>query len=138
MSQWSFYPKIRFLAQKMWPVARVQRHTQTDRQTRKWKQRAPFQGFRSFPFNLSSMIGPICYYKYRLITQLLLYGWPWSEWNLYNEKKIKTSTTPSCSGPIPAKRLRANSVPRAVFSHQMLKMDFYYFNRFSHMPCFYQ
>ena len=32
MSQGSLYPKIRFLAQKLWSVARVQRHTQTDRQ----------------------------------------------------------------------------------------------------------
>ena len=39
--------------------------------------------------------------------------------------------TPSCSGPIPAQKLRANSVPRAVFSNLMPKMDFYYFHRFS-------
>ena len=29
MSQGSLYPKIRFLAQKLWSVARVQRNTQT-------------------------------------------------------------------------------------------------------------
>ena len=63
MSQGSLYPKIRFLAQKLWSVARVQRnrqtHTQTDRQTRKGLQRAPFHGFRISSFNLSSRIGPI-------------------------------------------------------------------------------
>ena len=32
---------------------------QTHRQTRKWIQRTPFQGFRNFSFNLSSRIGPI-------------------------------------------------------------------------------
>ena len=56
ISQGSLNPKIRFLAQKLWSVARVQTHT--DRQTRKWLLWAPFQGFRSFPFNLSSRIGP--------------------------------------------------------------------------------
>ena len=34
-------------------------HRQTDRHIRKWIQRTPFQGFRNFPFNLSSRIGPI-------------------------------------------------------------------------------
>ena len=34
-------------------------HRQTHRQTRKWLLWAPFQGFRSFSFNLSSRIGPI-------------------------------------------------------------------------------
>ena len=33
MSQGSLNPKIRFLAQKLWSVARVQTHTHTDRQT---------------------------------------------------------------------------------------------------------
>ena len=33
MSQGSFNPKIRFLDQKVCPVARSQTHTQTDRQT---------------------------------------------------------------------------------------------------------
>ena len=63
MSQWSFNPKIRFLGQKVCHVARPQTHTQTHihthRHTRKWILRAPFQGFRIFPFNLSSRIGPI-------------------------------------------------------------------------------
>ena len=31
MSQGSLYPKIRFLAQKLWSVARVQRNRQTHR-----------------------------------------------------------------------------------------------------------
>ena len=58
MSQGSLNPKIRFLGQKVWPVARGRTDGQTDGHTRKWKQRAPFQGFRSFSFNLSSRIGP--------------------------------------------------------------------------------
>ena len=58
MSQGSFNPKIRFLGQKVCSVARLQTHIQTDRHTRKWLLRAPFQGFRSFAFNLSSRIGP--------------------------------------------------------------------------------
>ena len=33
MFQGSSNPKIRFLAQKLWSVARVQRHSDTDRQT---------------------------------------------------------------------------------------------------------
>ena len=55
MSQGSFNQKIRFLDQKVCPVARPQ----TDRHTRKWLLRAPFQGFRIFSFKLSSRIGPI-------------------------------------------------------------------------------
>ena len=31
MSQGSLNPKIRFLAQKVWSIARVRRHRQTDR-----------------------------------------------------------------------------------------------------------
>ena len=66
MSQGSLNPKIRFLGQKVWPVAcaqtdrqtDTQTHRQTDRQT-EWLLRAPFQGFRIFSFNLSSRIGPI-------------------------------------------------------------------------------
>ena len=54
-SQGSLDPKIRFLGQKVWSIARVR----TDRHTRKWILRAPFQGFRIFSFNLSSRIGPI-------------------------------------------------------------------------------
>ena len=33
MSQGSLYRKIKFLPQKLWSVALVQTHTQTDRQT---------------------------------------------------------------------------------------------------------
>ena len=43
----------------------------------------------------------------------------------------ETSTTPSCSGPIAAQKSRGNSVPGAVFSHKMPKMDFHYSHRFS-------
>ena len=46
--------------------------------------------------------------------------------NTLHQMIYKTSTTPSCSEPILAQTLQANSVPRAVFSHIMPKMDFYY------------
>ena len=58
MSQWSLNPKIRFLGQKVCPVARPQTDGHTHRHTRKWLLRAPFQGFRMFSFHLSSRIGP--------------------------------------------------------------------------------
>ena len=85
MSQGSLDPKIRFLGQKLWSVARVRRNRQTDgqtdRQTRKWKQRAPFQGFRSFLFNLSSRIGPIhTIHRYKLTPKLI------SEWNPLDQR----------------------------------------------------
>ena len=49
-----------------------------------------------------------------------------------NKKKTKkTSTTPSCSGPISAQNIRGHSLQRAVFSHTMPKIDFWYFPRFS-------
>ena len=53
MSQGSFNQKIRFLCQKMCSVARLRTDRHTDTLS------APFQGFRSFSFNLSSRIGPI-------------------------------------------------------------------------------
>ena len=46
-------------------------------------------------------------------------------------KKLKTSTTPSCSGPIPAQKSRCNSVLGVVFSHTMHRMDFHYSHCFS-------
>ena len=48
-------------------------------------------------------------------------------------KIIMTSTTPSCSGPIPAQKSRGNSVHvlGVVFSHTMSKMDFHYSHHFS-------
>ena len=55
MSQGSLNPRIRLLWQKLCPVA----HAHTHRQTRKWILSTPFQGFRTFFFNLSSRIGPI-------------------------------------------------------------------------------
>ena len=42
-----------------------------------------------------------------------------------------TSTTPSCSGSIPAQNSRGNSVLGVIFSHTMPKMDFRYSHRFS-------
>ena len=58
MSQGSFNPKIRFLVEKVCPVACLHTDRQTDGQT-EWLLWAPFQGFRIFSFNLSSRIGPI-------------------------------------------------------------------------------
>ena len=46
-------------------------------------------------------------------------------------KELLTSTTPSCSGPIPAQKSLGNSVLGVVFSHTMPKMDFRYSHRFS-------
>ena len=46
-------------------------------------------------------------------------------------KKIQTSITPSCSGPIPAQKSRGNSVLGVVFSYTMPKMVFHYSHRFS-------
>ena len=46
-------------------------------------------------------------------------------------KLIRTSTTPSCSGPILAQKSRDNSVLGVAFSHTMPKMDFRYSHRFS-------
>ena len=60
--------------------------------------------------------------------------------HLLKAMHLKTSTTPSCSGPILTQKLRLNSVPRTAFSHPMPKIDFHYFHRFSqekmigHMP----
>ena len=55
MSQGSFNPKIRFLCQKMWHVARAHTDRHTDRHTNRhtdtrkvWLLWAPFQGFRIF------------------------------------------------------------------------------------------
>ena len=47
------------------------------------------------------------------------------------KKQTITSTTPSCSGQIPAQKPRANSVPGDIFSHLMFEMNFYHFHRFS-------
>ena len=69
VSQGSFHPKIRFLDQKVCSVARLQTHRHTDRHTRKWLLWVPFQGFRSFSFNLSSRIGPICMFEYCMIVK---------------------------------------------------------------------
>ena len=48
-------------------------------------------------------------------------------------KSITTNktSTPSCSGPIPAKKIRSDFVPWTVFSNTMPNMDFYYSQRFS-------
>ena len=46
-------------------------------------------------------------------------------------KLKRTSTTPRCSRPIPAEKTQGNSVPGAVFSHKMSKIDFYHFHCFT-------
>ena len=48
-----------------------------------------------------------------------------------NQSVQKTSTTLSCSGPIPAQESRGNSRLGVVFSHTIPKMDFRYSHRFS-------
>ena len=48
-----------------------------------------------------------------------------------NDKNEKTSTTLSCSGPIPAQKARGNFVLGVVFSHTMPKMGFHYTHRFN-------
>ena len=47
------------------------------------------------------------------------------------EKRRKTTTTPSCGGPILAQKSRDNLVLGVVFSHMMPRMDFHYSHRFS-------
>ena len=54
MSQGSFNPKIRFLVEKVCPVACLQTDGQTDRVTTV----GTLSGFQDFSFNLSSRIGP--------------------------------------------------------------------------------
>ena len=44
---------------------------------------------------------------------------------------VYTSTTPSCSRPIPTQKSRGNSVLGVLFSHTMPKKDFRYSHRFS-------
>ena len=43
----------------------------------------------------------------------------------------ETSTTPSCSGPIPAQKSWGNSVLGVIFFHTIPKMDVRYSHRFS-------
>ena len=45
MSQGSLNPKIRFLGQKVWPVARSQTHRRTDTQSDYWGHRFRVSGF---------------------------------------------------------------------------------------------
>ena len=56
MSQGTFNPKIRFLGQKMCPVAKYG-HTDTHIQTDRITTVSTFRGFRIVFFNLSSRIG---------------------------------------------------------------------------------
>ena len=48
MSQGSLNPKIRFLGQKMWPVARSQTHRRTDTQSDYWGHPFRISGFQDF------------------------------------------------------------------------------------------
>ena len=52
------------------------------------------------------------------------------EYETNQMKDDKTSTTSSCSIPISAQKLRANSVQRVLFANLMLQMAFYNFHRF--------
>ena len=58
MSQGSFNPKIRFLVEKVCPVACLQTDRQTDGQTDRVTTVGTLSGFQDFSFNLSSRIGP--------------------------------------------------------------------------------
>ena len=58
MSQGSLNPKIRFLVEKVCPVACLQTDRQTDRQTDGVTTVGTLSGFQDFSFNLSSRIGP--------------------------------------------------------------------------------
>ena len=112
ISQGSPNPKIRFLGQKVWPVACAQTDTHTDRHTDRhteWLLRTPFQGFRIFSFNLSSRIGPkiviksvkmqilnislhyfspqrACDGKWQMLSQIYIYilsdSTQWTSWSL--------------------------------------------------------
>ena len=42
---------------------------------------------------------------------------------MYGKANRQTNTAPSCSGPIPTQKSRANSVPEAIFSHLMFEMN---------------
>ena len=98
MSQVSLNSKIRFLSQKVCPVAR----SQTDRHTDRVTTEGTLSGFQDF------FLQPII-----------------------KDRPNKKSTTPSCSGQIPAQKLWTNSVLGVVFYHTMLKMDFHCSHRFS-------
>ena len=56
-------------------------------------------------------------------------GQQWSAHAFKHTGNRETITAPS-NGPIPAQKLRVNPAPKAVFSHLMPKMHFYYFHRF--------
>ena len=58
MSQGSLNPKIRFLGQKLCPVARGQTDRQTDTHESDYRGH-PFRVSGVYSFNLSSRIGPI-------------------------------------------------------------------------------
>ena len=83
MSHGSFNSKIRFLGQKVCSVAWLQIDT------RKWLLCAPFQGFRSFSFNLSSRIGPI----YHLYSYMCLRPWFRNFWGSVHSETSKTLPT---------------------------------------------
>ena len=142
MSQGSLNPKIRFLCKKMWPVARSQTDTQTDGRTHRVTTEGTFSGFQDF------FLQPIIkdrpnnsYVKY--VTGIpkaesqtdtksenrghhVRVAWLFS-FNLScsnNEKRWKTSTTPSCSGPIPALNIRGYLVPGPYLPTQYQKLMF--------------
>ena len=48
-----------------------------------------------------------------------------------NEKMKANKHNAELQPPIPAQKIRGNSVPGAVLSHTMPKIDFYYSHRFS-------
>ena len=66
MPQGSFNQKIKFLDQKVCPVARAHTDGQTDGQTDRVKTEDTLSGFQEFSFNLSSRINPTYYVPHLL------------------------------------------------------------------------
>ena len=80
--------------------------------------------FFPFPFSEKYRVCEILYSNQKCLHTFLVIPYVWTD-------GTKTSTTPSCSGPIPAQKLRGNSVLGVIFSHTIPKMDFCYSHRFS-------
>jgi len=115
MSQESLNPKIRFLAQTLWSVARVQRHRQTDRQTRKWIQRTSrFPEFFLQPI-IQVLQGSV--QKYCILDQ-----WHWSiilindKWNPTLKKVCKIMT----KMPKPKFKAQVTTICRAARSSWLM------------------
>ena len=121
------------------------RQTDTHMKVNTWIIEATFSGFQEFSINLSSRIGLITnnsVFKMNKKADILAKNrYHMQQENIQITKQANarqntqevstTSTTPSCSGAIPAQKPRGNSVLGVVFSHTMPKMDFPYSHCFS-------